>query len=103
MLKLFLTLLVSACTTLLYAQVIKSPDGNLTLKFELTNAGTPSYQLSFKQKPVIKESTLGIETIDVPSFTEGFFISKTETNSVNNTWDPIMGEQKTIRNNYKNY
>lgn len=99
--KLFLTLFISACTTLLYAQVITSPNGNLTLKFELTASGAPSYQLTFKQKPVIKPSTLGIETSDVPSFTDGFTITKSEQASVNNTWNPVLGEQKTITNNYK--
>lgn len=98
--KLFLTLFITACSTFLYAQVLTSPNGDFSLKFELTNIGTPSYQLSFKQKPVIKPSALGLETIDIPSFTEGFTITKTEKNSVNDTWDPIMGEQKTIRNNY---
>ncbi|NEU07719.1 glycoside hydrolase family 97 protein [Flavihumibacter sp. R14] len=100
MCKFFFTLLICVCSTLVQGQVIKSPDGNLTLKFELTGNGIPSYQLDFKQKSVIKPSLLGISTSDVPSFSEGFSISKTDQNSVNNTWDPIMGEQKTIRNNY---
>lgn len=87
-------------STFLHAQVIKSPNGNLVLNFELTSKGTPSYRLSYKQKPVIKASTLGIEAKDVASFIDGFTITKTEQASVNDTWNPIMGEQKTIRNNY---
>ena len=98
--KLFVTLLISICTTILYAQALKSPDGNFSLQFELTANGTPSYQLSFKNKPVIKSSTLGLETADVPSFSSGFTITKTDEKTVNDTWNPIMGEQKTIRNNY---
>ena len=100
MCRLLFTFLISICATLVHAQVITSPDSHLTLKFELTGNGTPSYQLNYKQKQVIKASTLGLETSDVPSFTEGFTITKTENKTVNDTWDPIMGEQKTIRNNY---
>lgn len=98
--KLVLTILLVVCTFLIHAQVITSPNGDLSLKFELSGNGTPSYQLNYKQKSVIKASTLGIETSDVPSFIEGFTITKTENKTVNDTWDPLMGEQKTIRNNY---
>ncbi|HUH32454.1 MAG TPA: glycoside hydrolase family 97 catalytic domain-containing protein [Daejeonella sp.] len=99
--KLFFTIFILTFATYIHGQVITSPDSNLSLKFELNGDGTPSYQLSFKNKPVIKASTLGVETSDVPSFTEGFTITNTETKTVNDTWEPIMGEQKTIRNNYK--
>ncbi|MCJ8164333.1 glycoside hydrolase family 97 protein [Pontibacter sp. E15-1] len=98
--RLLLFLCFFGFAPLLYAQVITSPDKNLTLTFELTDNGTPSYQLTYKKKPVIKASKLGVETKDVPSFLEGFTISDSKQNSVNDTWDPVWGEQKTIRNNY---
>jgi len=82
------------------AQEINSPDKNLTLKFELHAKGVPTYQLTYKQKAVIKSSKLGIQTKDVPSFLDGFTVTKTETNSADETWSPVLGEQKTIRNNY---
>lgn len=96
-----LVFLIVFCTPvfLLNAQVLTSPDKNLSFKFEL-NKGVPSYQLSYKNKPVIKPSTLGIETVDVPSFMEGFTVVKAEQKSVDDSWSPIMGEQKTIRNQY---
>jgi glucan 1,4-alpha-glucosidase len=97
-----LAYLILACIVpfLLKAQVIKSPNKNLSLQFELKGNGVPAYQLSYKGKPVIKQSSLGIETKDVPSFMEGFTITNTAQNTVDTTWDPVMGEQKTIRNNY---
>ncbi|MBC7745527.1 MAG: glycoside hydrolase family 97 protein [Flavobacterium sp.] len=97
---LLFTLLIISCSVTIQAQVITSPNGNLSLKFELAANGIPTYQLSFKQKPVIKPSTLGIETVDVASFSGGFTIGKSEQKTVNDAWNPIMGEQKTIRNNY---
>src|SRR4051812_40725960 len=80
------------------AQEISSPDKNLTLKFELQTNGVPTYQLSYKQKPVIKPSKLGLETKDVPSFLDGFMVTKTEQNTFDESWNPVWGEQKTIRN-----
>jgi hypothetical protein len=97
----FLGLAACLCTIVAQAQVITSPDQNLTLKFEVSPTGVPTYQLSYKQKTVIKPSALGLATKDVPSFSEGFTITKSEEQSVDTSWDPIMGEQKTIRNQYR--
>ncbi|KAA3439801.1 glycoside hydrolase family 97 protein [Rufibacter hautae] len=98
--RILLFLLACAFTVQLQAQTLTSPDKNFTFKFELKEKGVPSYQLTYKKKPVIKPSTLGIETKDVASFLDGFTIVKTELQSVNDTWEPVMGEQKTIKNNY---
>lgn len=82
------------------AQEISSPDKNLSLKFELNDAGAPTYQLKYKKKDVIKTSKLGLETKDVPSFLTGFTVAKTEQSSADESWNPVWGEQKTIRNHY---
>jgi hypothetical protein len=84
----------------LKAQTISSPDGNIVLKFQLKNNGIPTYQLTYKEKSIIKTSTLGLETLDVPSFMDGFTITNTAKASVDESWSPVLGEQKTIRNNY---
>ncbi|HRN17187.1 MAG TPA: glycoside hydrolase family 97 N-terminal domain-containing protein, partial [Xylanibacter oryzae] len=42
------------------AQEIKSPDGNVRLKFYLDN-GRPTYEMTYKGKAVIKPSHLGLE------------------------------------------
>ncbi|WP_299106895.1 glycoside hydrolase family 97 protein [uncultured Winogradskyella sp.] len=84
----------------LYAQTITSPDKNLSLTFELKGNGIPVYQLQYKEKPVIKPSQLGIEVKDQPSFMDGFVISNTEQNTSDSSWEPILGEEKSIRNNY---
>jgi len=82
------------------AQTLTSPDKNLSAQFSLDANGVPSYQLSYKGKAVIKPSTLGVEVSKGASFMDGFTVSKSETATVNNTWEPVMGEEKTIRNNY---
>ncbi|WP_264564334.1 glycoside hydrolase family 97 protein [Flavobacterium sp. N3904] len=85
---------------LVQAQEINSPNKNLILKFELATNGAPTYQLSYKGKAVIKPSTLGLEATDVPSFMDGFSITNTEQKLVDESWNPVLGEEKTIRNNY---
>lgn len=87
------------CITTMYAQELLSPNKSFKFKFELKN-GTPFYQLSFKEKEVIKQSKLGLALVDIPSFLEGFQVLKSETNTVNETWSPILGEKSQIQNNY---
>lgn len=97
---LLLFLLVLGSGWMVQAQEISSPDKNLSLKFELNASGTPTYQLKYKKKDVIKTSKLGIETKDVPSFLTGFTVVKTEQATADESWNPVWGEQKTIRNHY---
>lgn len=98
-LKPALLFLLVLCPFVAGAQTIASPDKNFSMKFELVN-GVPTYQLTYKNKPVIKPSTLGVEVKNGASFTNGFTVTNTAQASVNDTWEPVMGEQKTIRNNY---
>lgn len=95
-------MLLFICLTplLALAQTISSPDKKLSLQFELQSNGIPSYQLNYKGKPVIKSSNLGLETKDVASFMEGFTVTKTEQIASDTNWEPVMGEEKTIRNHY---
>jgi hypothetical protein len=84
-----------------YGQKIKSPDGRFALDFKLNEGGAPVYQLLFKDKPVIKESRLGIELENQPNLTGSFRIVKTETGEKDETWRPVWGEVREIRNNYR--
>ena len=43
------------------AQTVKSPNGNVSLTFSLTDKGQPTYEMSYKGKTVIKPSHLGLE------------------------------------------
>ena len=84
---------------LLKAETIKSPNGEMALNVELKN-GVPVYQLDYKNQPVIKESKLGLELKDGKNLTEGFELTKKETSSFDESWTPVWGEVKSIRNNY---
>lgn len=93
--------LISSAFNTATAQTLQSPNGELTMQFFLKNDGTPSYQLSYKNNAVIKSSTLGLELKDdEKSLLNDFKIEKSETATFNETWTPVWGEEKEIRNHY---
>ncbi|UAB83888.1 glycoside hydrolase family 97 protein [Zunongwangia sp. SCSIO 43204] len=85
----------------LQAQELKSPNGDLEMKFSLQENGTPAYQLFYKGEEVIKTSTLGLELKDdETSLMSGFEISDSKTSNFDETWTPVWGETAEIRNHY---
>lgn len=105
---------------LVAAQELKSPNGNLTMNFYLRDGGIPTYTLTYKGKDVIKPSKLGLELlgngekiefgseIDVKkenkdpktSLYDNFTVTNTQTAAFDETWQPVWGETKDIRNHY---
>ena len=105
------------------AQKLTSPDGNLVMNFSLNEQGAPVYDLTFKEKTVIKPSTLGLELkredpekktdfewtemkdkagVDKrANLMTGFKIKDTRTSTFDETWRPVWGEESEIRNHYK--
>lgn len=95
-----LAVLISAYSQL-NAQELKSPNGALTMQFLLDGDGAPTYKLSYKNNVVVKQSRLGLELKnDKKSLVDDFTISNTETATFDETWQPVWGEVKTIRNHY---
>ena len=97
--KTFLFLLLACSFILAQAESIKSPNGNLELNFILKE-GIPTYKLTYKNKPVINESKLGLQLKEEPSLLKDFNLTKVETSTFDENWNPVWGEVKTIRNNY---
>ena len=102
---------------------LTSPDGNLSMTFSLNKEGTPMYELSYKNKEVIKPSKLGLElvtedpdkqtsfewTAERKSQKEldrkadlysGFVLKDVQTSTFDETWTPVWGEENSIRNHY---
>ncbi len=79
---------------------ISSPSGDLTVNFGLQRDGRPEYKVEYKKQPVVLASGLGLELIDSPDLMSGFEITGTDTRSFDETWQPVWGENKNIRNNY---
>ena len=70
-----------------------------TLEFQVEN-GLPTYQLDLQNKAIIKESKLGLELKDMESLLEGFSLTNVEKTTFDETWKPVWGEVKEIRNHY---
>ena len=77
-----------------------SPDGKVAVEFDVVN-GIPYYSVSYKGKDVINPSRLGIELINDYSLIDNFKIKDVNKSKFDETWEPVWGESKTIRNNYK--
>src|SRR5215472_1955637 len=94
-------LLLCLSSPLLSAEVTSSPGNRLRLGFSLSPKGEPTYQLSLGAEPVILPSRLCIRLKDQPAFDAGFSVVKTETTVKDETWEPVWGEVKSIRNQYR--
>ncbi|MBQ8443218.1 MAG: glycoside hydrolase family 97 protein, partial [Bacteroides sp.] len=104
-------------------QKLTSPDGNFEMNFTLDAKGAPVYDLSYKNQPVIKPSKLGLELkkedankqtdfewkeekpdqaeLDVKTnLYNGFVLKDAKTSTFDETWTPVWGEEKEIRNQY---
>ena len=114
--------LLFCCALMAQAEKLNSPDGNLVMNFSLNKAGAPVYELYFKNKVVIKPSTLGLELkkedankksnfewtarkdhdqLDSKTnLMTGFTVANTQTATFDETWTPVWGEEKEIRNHY---
>ena len=88
------------CWTITQAEEIKSPNNNLTLTFSLQAGGVPTYSLTYKGRAVIKPSHLGLDLKDGPALTSGFAVADAKTTTFDQTWQPVWGETKNIRNHY---
>lgn len=92
--------LLSASASLGATEVLTSPDGRLQLSFDLTADGTPTYKMDYNNKPVIATSRLGLELKNQKSLLNGFKMERVSRSSFDETWQPVWGEQSSIRNHY---
>lgn len=98
--KLICLLFILFVNSVVVAQRITSPNGQLQLNFSVTPQGEPVYELFYKGKAVIKPSKLGLELKNNPGLMDGFTLADTKTSIFDETWQPVWGEVKQIRNHY---
>ena len=91
------------------AQTVSSPHGAISVSFSLADGGRPTYEMTYKGRPVVKPSHLGLELAKdkhatkgfaETSLMDGFTESHSEVSSFDETWKPVWGETATIRNHY---
>lgn len=106
----------------IFGQELKSPDGNFTMNFTLQDGGIPTYSLIYKGKEVVKPSKLGLELVpeadsrdfwdfspegtkaqqkdEKANLYNGFRIVDRSFSTVDESWQPVWGETRDIRNHY---
>ena len=97
--RIFPVLLLQAAVFTANGEVIKSPDGKVAVDFDVKD-GRPVYSMTFNGKTVIKPSTLGLELAGDTDLMDGFRLKDTETSEFDETWQPVWGETRDIRNHY---
>ena len=78
---------------------ITSPGGGITVTVDV-NDGVPVYSMQYKGKSVINPSKLGLELTNAENLMSGFEIVNSTTSEFDETWQPVWGETKNIRNHY---
>jgi len=102
--RLLLFIVASLSILNLSAQEIKtlqSPDGNLSITFQLNKNGELIYSFSVYKQSVITDSPLGysaINSVSVPSL--GWILESSEQHSVISVWKPVWGKRLVVPDEY---
>ena len=78
---------------------LRSPDGQLELRFAVVD-GVPQYTLDRAGKAVILPSRLGYSLLNQAPLDRDFTLKGTGFASLDETWEPVWGEESAIRNHY---
>ena len=111
--KIFIAILFWAVAMVGYAaEALQSPDGKYNFVFE-QNGGRLTYRLDYAAKQVVEEGELGVNidnhlvesAMGIPVdngkvWTRGMEIIKVERAAKDDTWNPIYGENSSIRDHY---
>ena len=96
--KKIFSILIALCLFLpLRGEELLSPDGRMKLSFRLDHGDTPVYSLDYDGRSVVKESRLGFKLSDSGLY-DWFECVAVERNLIDETWNPVWGEESLIRN-----
>ena len=99
-------------TLTMAAATVTSPNGNVELKFYIDDNGRPTYEMNYKGRAVVLPSHLGLELakdkhasrgMNERDLMDGFVIANEATSEFDETWQPVWGETRDIRNHYVEY
>uniref|UniRef100_UPI0023F34159 glycoside hydrolase family 97 N-terminal domain-containing protein n=1 Tax=Flavobacterium filum TaxID=370974 RepID=UPI0023F34159 len=82
------------------AQKLNSPNNQLELKVGVNKIGRPYYSLLYKNKAVVETSFLGLVLKQTNTLAADFEIKNHAIKTVNEKWNPVLGEQKEITNHF---
>ena len=84
----------------LFGQQCQSPNKQTEVIFSLSNDGKPTYEIIYKGQVVIAKSNMGFELVDALPLLNNFIVLHTRFDTKDETWEPVWGEESSIRNHY---
>ena len=84
-----------------FGQRCQSPNKQTEVIFSLTEEGIPHYQMLHKDQVVIAKSHMGFELYGAQDLLDQFKILDVHYDAKDETWEPVWGEESTVRNHYK--
>mgnify|MGYP000854368943 FL=1 len=120
--KNFILGIILCCTSAVFADnakelVVASPNGKQVVKFrqiaQKNDAKQLVYNVSYDGKTVLRESQAGLQLdnkvwehalakkiIQPECWMDNFEVDSVSYSSLNETWEPVVGERSIVRNNY---
>ena len=77
---------------------ITSPDSNIVVRIDVGQR--LSYSVSFHQRPIILDSTLGLEFKDEPALGHNLTVDGVANKTVDRTWINEYGKERNVRDHY---
>ena len=93
--KLLVALLFITTWTYARVETLSSPNGNIKFSLQTDSDGELVYAISYKDKPVIPNSFLGISGWD-----RNLEIEDVQRTSFDTVWKPVYGERAEVRDHY---
>jgi glucan 1,4-alpha-glucosidase len=83
-----------------FGQTLTAPNRELELSFQLSDEGTPQYELQYLNQKVVTKSALGLFFKDGSNLAQNFEILEYKFSKTNETWQPVLGQFKDIQNHF---
>jgi alpha-glucosidase len=100
----FIFICLGTFHTVQASYVLESPDGNVIVEFDLKDNDNQQscsvYNVKYHNQLIIADSNLGLEIKDAIPLESGFEIVNVSRTSYDNTYSPVYGERKIIRDHY---
>ena len=101
--KILLAFMISLCIVGTAQKITLASNGPIKLMTNLQADGKFIYTVFYKNKTVIDNSSLGLELSKPSIELNSYNLLNIDSSNVDMSWDPVWGEQNTIRNKYKEY
>ena len=90
-------ILLAACSP---KTTVTSPDGRISVRFELDPSGAPTYAVDVDGKPFLAPAELGLQAEGV-NLESGFSLKSSTVGSYRETWHQPWGENKEVEDHHR--